>query len=647
LEDSVLVPLNSMVILCLITTNIKIMETLMTINTAHGGMYYSISYLAAILVAAGIAIYAGFSKGYPKIAWLLVLVSGGLFFIIGEKMFSYSAEQWTQVFTRFYFSPTDKKTILGGIVGLFVGLILAKTILKFKQPVLDHFAIALPVAMAISRIGCLMAGCCFGIPTNLPWGINYDAASKVYHAHLSHGLIDLHSNTSLAVHPVQLYQVIGCLIIAIIVWKTRKYWKVTGSMFLFSILSYAVLRFFIEFVRDPDSSFVLVKQYYGIKAIQWVLLAVLLIGILILIFRELNKRKDYSISGTRNIQDFRLVVIISLLCIIAIIGKNWFTKLELLTIIIFLTPVAIAAFVQLYRNNTAPGFRWVAPLVFMGGCMFMAQTTIPDEKNKDKTKFTELGFSGTLGKYYENVGKINSVWVPGHYIDDCDGTHWVDGYNDISLEPIGKEARSFYQGRMDLSHNKWVGEYYKFSIGTSLFVGSESGDNMADDINKTSFGISPFVSWDWRWIGIGTGFSLGQMKIKNRDFNSNSDNYSNGEIVSYDYKNGAFFPSLNLRFGPYDILFAEAKFPALFPSSSVFPMFQTAIGSGFGKTNGTKATIGYCFEGLYSELVYPIKNKTVLKLYYANNLSSGQNSKSVLSVGINFRFFSKKNNAEK
>ena len=97
------------------------------------------------------------------------------------------------------------------------------------------------------------------------------------------------------------------------------------------------------------------------------------------------------------------------------IGKNWFTKLELLTILFFLTPVTIAAIVQLYRNNTAPGFRWVAPLVFMGGCMFMAQTTIPDEKDKDKVKFTELGFSGMLGKYYETLGKINSIWIPPYW----------------------------------------------------------------------------------------------------------------------------------------------------------------------------------------------------------------------------------------
>lgn len=603
------------------------MKTLMIIETAHSGMYFSLTYLAALIIAAGIFIYSGFSKGYPKIAWLLILLTGGLFFIIGEKMFSYSAEQWTQVFTRFYFSPTDKKTILGGIVGLFVGLILAKTILKFKLPVLDHFAIALPLAMAISRIGCLMAGCCYGIPTSLPWGISYDATSIVYHAHLSHGLIDLHSSTSLAVHPIQLYQVIGCLIIAIIVWKTRKYWKASGSIFLFSVLSYALLRFFIEFVRDPDSSFVLVKQYYGMKAIQWILLAVLLIGILKLILRELNKRKDYSISGTKNIQDFRLFVIISLLCIIAIIGKNWFTKMELLTIIVFLIPVTIAVIVQIYRNKTAPGFRWVAPLVFMGGCMFMAQTTIPNEKDKDKTKFTELGISGIFGKYNEEVKKVC------YSSDGCGGKYY---------QSIGSQEKLFYRVGIDVSHNLWRSDSYKFKIGVSAFYGNESeGDIKTDYPSSVTIGASPYVNFDWRNIGFGSGFSVGQMKFGKRS-GVDVEDFSVGTVRATDYDCWHFTPAFSLRIGPYDIFYIEGKVPGLFPSSTPYPLYQLGFGSGLGKTNGTKAAIGYCQDGIYSELTYPIKNnKYLLKAFYANSLASGKEAKSALFVGINFRFYSK------
>ena len=215
------------------------MKMLMLIDTTHGGIFFSLTYLAAILVTAGMTIFYGFRKGYPKTTWLLILVSGLLFFIIGEKVASYSSGEWMQVFTGFQLLHTDKKTILGGILGLFTGLTLAKHTLRFNRPVLDSFAIALPVGMAISRIGCLMAGCCFGTPTNLPWGIHYDASSWAYKVHLEQGLIHFHDKTSLAVHPVQLYQVIGCLIIALIVWKTRKQWKASGSLFLFSVLCYA------------------------------------------------------------------------------------------------------------------------------------------------------------------------------------------------------------------------------------------------------------------------------------------------------------------------------------------------------------------------------------------------------------------------
>jgi prolipoprotein diacylglyceryltransferase len=227
----------------------------MIINTTHGGMFFSLTYVAAFLVAAGMMSYEGFRKGYPRSAWLLIILTGVIFFIIGDKVFTYSQEQWTQLFTSFHFPDADKKTVLGGIIGLFTGMLLAKTWLRFNLPVLDTLAVALPLGMAISRIGCLMAGCCFGTPTNLSWGIQYDSASWAYQVHQAQSLVHLHDETSLAVHPAQLYQVIGCLFIAFVVWKTRKQWKSNGSLFLFSVLCYAVLRFFVEFVRAPESNF--------------------------------------------------------------------------------------------------------------------------------------------------------------------------------------------------------------------------------------------------------------------------------------------------------------------------------------------------------------------------------------------------------
>lgn len=607
------------------------MKTLMVIETAHNGMYFSLTYLAALIIGAGIVIFSGFRKGYPKLPWLMILLTGGLFFIIGEKVFSYSGEQWSQVITRFNFPSTDKKTILGGIIGLYAGLLLAKSFLNFKQPVLDNFAIALPVAMAISRVGCLMAGCCYGTPTDLPWGISYDTHSMAYHTHLSHGLIDPHSFNSLAIHPVQLYQVIGCLLIALIVWMSRNKWKANGSLFIFSVLCYAILRFLVEFVRDPASSFVLNEQYYGLKAIQWVLIAFLIAGVVIILLMESKKKRTRSNYSDTKVSIFNLGMLTGFLWLIALIGKNWLTDLELLTVYIFLTPVTIAVAIHIYCIKTAPVFRWVFPMVLVGCFVFMSQTTIPTEKDNNKVIFTELGVDGIYGKYSEDVKK---VCYSGN---SCSGKYY---------ESLGTQKSTFYRIGIDISHNVWRDDNFKFKIGAKGFYGRDSEGKFnieyPDDI---TIGISPHVNWDWRNFGCGTGFSVGQMKFGRRDVDI--DEFSVGTVKSADYDCWYFIPALSLRFGPYDILYVEGNIPGLFPSSAPYPLYQVGLGSGLGKTNGTKAAFGYCYDGFYSELNYPIKDNLVLKAFYANSLKSGDEAKSAISVGLNFRFYSQKNQPTK
>jgi len=277
------------------------MNTFMVIGTDHGGMIFSVTYLAAFILGAGMMICEGFKKGYRKDTWLLVMLTGVLFFIIGNKLFTYSPEQWAQVFNRFDFPDADKKTVLGGIIGLFAGIFLAKSLLRFNRPVLDTLAVALPLSMAVSRIGCLMAGCCFGTPTNLPWGIRYDAASSVFQVHLAQGLVHLHDKSSLAVHPAQLYQVIGCLVIAFLVWKSRKKWRSGGSLFLFSVLCYGILRFFVEFVRAPESNFFTGQFFVGLKVIQWLVMGAILPGLVILVVKE-SKAKSFSLFYYNHLQ---------------------------------------------------------------------------------------------------------------------------------------------------------------------------------------------------------------------------------------------------------------------------------------------------------------------------------------------------------
>ena len=598
------------------------MKMLMLIDTTHGGIFFSLTYLAAILVTAGMTIFYGFRKGYPKTTWLLILVSGLLFFIIGEKVASYSSGEWMQVFTGFQLPQTHKKTILGGILGLFAGLTLAKHTLRFNRPVLDSFAIALPVGMAISRIGCLMAGCCFGTPTNLPWGIHYDASSWAYKVHLEQRLIHFHDKTSLAVHPVQLYQVLGCLTIALIVWRTRKQWKAGGSLFLFSVLCYALLRFLIEFVRDPESSFIMTEVLFGLKVIQWVIIAATLFGILILIFRE-SKRFE-ALSDSKNHRNGLLLIIISM---IVFSGRKWFDPLELSAIIVFLVPVFIAMAVKFYQKFSVAGFRWVVPVMLVFSFSFMAQKSIPDKKKDDKMIFTEVGFAGQIGKYYEELQRVSMSCGEPSYVT------------------LHQQSTTFYQTGMDVSYNIWKGRYTKYRIGGRLFIGNEVQEQTTiSSGNGPVYGITPYVSLNGQWIGFGTGLSVGHMNIPvGRPKSSLHD----GDIVTKGHSWTTLSPTCYLRVGPTDILYAEASFPGVFPYMTPYPSFLAGFGTGLGRTNGTKAAFGYCNNAFYLSMVYPIKDKFVVEAFYADNLQSGVQSSRIFSFGFNYRIFDESNYKDK
>jgi prolipoprotein diacylglyceryltransferase len=610
------------------------MKSLMIIDTTHGGIFFSLTYLAAFLLVAIMMIHEGFRKNYPRSAWLLIVLCGVISFIIGDKLFSYSPEQWLQVFTKFEFAATEKKTVLGGIVGLFAGIFLAKMWLRFDRPVLDTMAVAMPIAMAISRIGCLMAGCCFGTPTTLPWGIHYGTASWAYHVHQSQGLLDLHDMASLPVHPAQLYQVAGCLIIAFLVWMTRKYWKSNGNLFLFSVLSYLVLRCLVEFVRAPETNSYAGQVVYGLKLIQWLIAAAVIPGCVILYLREKKRERPSVIFNPAGSTEFRLFLLSAILCGFVLFARKWFTFLEYSTILLFFIPVISVVFVKLYRRYFIAGFRQIVPLLVVCCFSFMAQKIDQGGKKDTKTTFTEFGLSGMVGRYFDNLNRVSD--------DQCDV---------YSTTPAGSDKRTFYQGGFDCSYNIWHGKYNKLAFGGRVFLGSETGDIEMDyPHSRLTYGISPFFNINWRWFGLGTGFTVGQMKLSDGlsvEFTHgnggiNRPHHTIGNVISSGYFNRNFILSLSARVGPSDIFYMEGSYPGLFPSSTPFPSFQVGFGSGLGKTNGTKLGIGVCDDGFYSEVNYPFKNNIVLKAFYADNFFSGTKTKRILSVGISYRLMSGK-----
>src|SRR5947207_3847196 len=108
----------------------------------------------------------------------------------------------------------------------------------------DVFAPGIALGHVVGRFGCLLAGCCYGIPTTKPWGITFTdpfAASYVG------------TPLGIPLHPTQLYEAgAELLILGALLLTERKGRAFAGRTFWLYMLLYAISRFIIEFFRGAE-----------------------------------------------------------------------------------------------------------------------------------------------------------------------------------------------------------------------------------------------------------------------------------------------------------------------------------------------------------------------------------------------------------
>jgi phosphatidylglycerol---prolipoprotein diacylglyceryl transferase len=142
-----------------------------------------------------------------------------------------------------------------GIAGLSMmgGVILALAagttffIIKRQKPwpVFDVMMPMFLLGVGITRIGCFLNGCCFGLPTSGHCGVVFPADSLAGYIFPGMHLI-----------PTQLYESLAGFVMLAIVLLVEKYQKFEGSSFWLAIGLYAAWRFFIDFFRFYEESMV-------------------------------------------------------------------------------------------------------------------------------------------------------------------------------------------------------------------------------------------------------------------------------------------------------------------------------------------------------------------------------------------------------
>lgn len=160
--------------------------------------------------------------------------------------------------------------LIGGAVGVLIGCRM--TGLRFWS-FADALAPGLLVAQAVGRIGNWFNHELFGMPTDLPWGLEIEADNIAYPAGLPEGIL---------FHPTFLYELIwnlaGAALIILLERRMNLRW---GRAFAIYLIWYGAGRSFFESIRvDPS------EMFLGVRVNVWAAWAAVVIGIVILIVQR-------------------------------------------------------------------------------------------------------------------------------------------------------------------------------------------------------------------------------------------------------------------------------------------------------------------------------------------------------------------------
>ncbi len=194
------------------------------------GTSYSGWMLAALLISSWV--WWRTARRDPHLP--LIFIGGLVGAFVGAKLVYLLAEGWHDLgepdLARRW---ATGKTILGGLLFGYAGVELTKKALHYPRPTGDRFAVMVPLALALGRVGCLVHGCCLGSPCPPAWYARSDA----------------HAQTRWPVVPLEIAFHVTCAGAALVLQGLGRF---EGQRFHLYLVAYGLFRFTTEFVRDTQ-----------------------------------------------------------------------------------------------------------------------------------------------------------------------------------------------------------------------------------------------------------------------------------------------------------------------------------------------------------------------------------------------------------
>jgi phosphatidylglycerol:prolipoprotein diacylglycerol transferase len=239
------------------------------------GVLLAAAYLAGLWMAARRSRRAGIdpSKVLDLGIWVIIAA------LVGAKalLFIVDHEQFTSSWAQFVTLLRSGGVFYGGLIAAVV--VCIHQLRRHRLPLwrcADLFAPGIALGYAIGRTGCLLAGCCYGAPSEVAWAITF-----------TDPIANLNVGTPLNVplHPTQIYEAAaGLVLLAALVALERRGAAFPGRTFWLFVLFYAASRFVIEFFRGDDRG----MPVGGLSTSQ--LISIVLLPLSLFMLRSLSRR---------------------------------------------------------------------------------------------------------------------------------------------------------------------------------------------------------------------------------------------------------------------------------------------------------------------------------------------------------------------
>lgn len=179
---------------------------------------------------------------------------------IGAKLLyiiaSFRSIDWNNIFTNLsYFNDFMKSGFVfyGGLIGGLLFLILGGKLHHINYALYaKHFIFLIPWIHGFGRIGCFLAGCCYGIPYNGIFSVRFPKNSL--------------APANINLFPIQLAEAIFLFFIAIIIFLIDNFSTSFTHTTAIYFISYSILRFILEFFRYDEIR----GKIWNISTSQWI-----------------------------------------------------------------------------------------------------------------------------------------------------------------------------------------------------------------------------------------------------------------------------------------------------------------------------------------------------------------------------------------